>query len=117
MRCRGGENGPNYDAGSVAQALDTLKTAELSPHLMIDASHANCGKDCTKMPDVFREIVKQRAEGNTGITSAMLESNLVAGNQSFPRPLDELTYGQSITDQCIDWETTVGLLREARTAL
>ena len=114
---RGGEDGPNYDADSVAAALDALTAAELSPHLMIDASHANCGKKQEQMPAVFREIVKQRAAGTTGITSAMLESNLVAGNQKFPQPLEDLTYGQSITDQCIDWDTTVELLREARAAL
>ena len=70
-------------------------------------------KDCAKMPGVFREIVRQRAAGDRSITGAMLESNLVAGNQSFPKPLDQLIRGQSITDSCIDWETTEELLREA----
>ncbi len=69
------------------------------------------------MPAVFEDIVRQRAEGNTGIAGAMLESNLVAGNQSFPRPLADLTYGQSITDSCIDWATTERLLRSAANAL
>jgi 3-deoxy-7-phosphoheptulonate synthase len=57
--------------------------------------------------------VRQRAAGDRSITGAMLESNLVAGNQSFPKPLDQLVRGQSITDSCIDWETTEELLREA----
>ena len=65
------------------------------------------------MPGVFEEIIRQRAAGNSGIVGAMLESNLIAGNQKFPQPLESLTYGQSITDQCIDWETTVSLLRSA----
>ncbi len=65
------------------------------------------------MPAVFDEIVRQRAAGNDGIVGAMLESNLVAGNQKFPQPLSDLTYGQSITDKRIDWETTESLLRAA----
>ena len=69
------------------------------------------------MPGVFEAIVQQRASGNRGIVAAMLESNLVAGNQSFPRPLADLTYGQSITDQCIDWETTDRLLRATASSL
>jgi 3-deoxy-7-phosphoheptulonate synthase len=114
---RGGESGPNHTSPHVSQALLALGEAGLSPHLMIDASHANCGKDDKQMPAVFREIVSQRVNGTTGITSAMLESNLVSGNQAFPQPVEDLTYGQSITDKCIDWDTTVELLREAAKAL
>jgi len=84
---------------------------------MIDASHGNCAKDHRRMPDVFREIVRQRAAGQKAIIGAMLESNLVAGSQKFPQPLDQLTRGQSITDACIDWETTETLLREAHALL
>ncbi len=84
---------------------------------MIDASHANCGKDHGRMPAVFEEIVRQRAAGNKGIVGAMLESNLVAGNQAFPQPIGDLTYGQSITDKCIDWPTTETLLKAAARAL
>ena len=61
----------------------------------------------------FREIVRQRAAGDTSIIGTMLESNLVAGNQSFPQPLDQLVRGQSITDKCIDWDTTDRILHEA----
>lgn len=110
---RGGENAPNYDAASVSTALTALKKNGLPEYLMIDASHANCGKDCRKMPGVFREIVAQRRAGQTGIIGAMLESHLVAGAQAFPQPIECLTFGQSITDQCIDWPTTETLLREA----
>lgn len=110
---RGGENGPNYDAESIAKARTALEAAKLPPAIMIDASHANCGKDDKKMPAVFEDIVRQRAAGDTSIIGAMLESNLVAGNQSFPQPLDQLVRGQSITDKCIDWETTERLLTEA----
>ncbi len=80
---------------------------------MVDASHANCGKQQEKMPGVFAEIIRQRAAGNTNLVGTMLESNLVAGNQSFPRPVEELTYGQSITDQCIDWPTTESIVLKA----
>jgi 3-deoxy-7-phosphoheptulonate synthase len=110
---RGGDHGPNYDEASISAARASIEAAKLPPRLVIDASHANCGKDCAKMPAVFREIVRQRAAGDRSITGAMLESNLVAGNQPFPRPLDQLVRGQSITDSCIGWETTEELLHEA----
>ncbi|MGE9271232.1 MAG: 3-deoxy-7-phosphoheptulonate synthase, partial [Verrucomicrobiales bacterium] len=114
---RGGENGPNYDEDSIRAAREELETAKLPPAIVVDASHANCGKDDKRMPGVFREIVRQRSAGDPSIIGAMLESNLVAGNQNFPQPLSQLTRGQSITDKCIDWETTESLLREAADAL
>jgi 3-deoxy-7-phosphoheptulonate synthase len=114
---RGGEDGPNHDEASVTSALAALKKSGLPPVLMIDASHANCGKDCRQMPDVFREIVRQRVGGARGIIGAMLESNLVAGAQTLSGSRESLVYGQSITDQCMDWETTEALLREAAEAL
>lgn len=114
---RGGADGPNYDEASIKAARESLEAAKLAPAIVVDASHANCGKDDKRMPDVFREIVRQRVAGDTSIIGAMLESNLVAGNQSFPQPLDQLVRGQSITDKCIDWETTEALLREAAEAL
>ncbi len=89
---------------------DFLIKSGLKPAIMIDASHGNCLKDYRLMPAVFEEILRQRAAGDTSIIRAMLESNLIAGAQKFPQPLDQLVYGQSITDACIDWETTVQLL-------
>ncbi len=114
---RGGESGPNYGADNVMETIDEIKSAGLTPTIMIDASHGNCAKDHRRMPDVFREIVRQRAVGRKEIIGAMLESNLVGGNQKFPRPIGELTRGQSITDACIDWDTTEALLRETHAAL
>ena len=115
---RGGDSAPNYDAGSVAKTAETLASHGLSQSILIDASHANCNKDDTKMPGVFRDIVAQRAAGNKSIIGAMLESNLEAGNQSLTSAgADGLTYGQSVTDKCIDWDTTITLVREAREAL
>lgn len=107
---RGGDSGPNHDAGSVRTTRELLEKSGLKPAIMIDASHGNCRKDHQLMPAVFEEIVRQRKAGDTSIIGAMLESNLVAGAQKFPQPLDQLVYGQSITDACIDWETTVSLL-------
>ncbi len=103
---RGGESGPNHDAASVAATRTALEKAGLAPVIMIDASHGNCRKDHNLMPGVFEEIVRQRAAGDTSIIGAMLESHLVAGAQKFPQPLNQLVRGQSITDACIDWETT-----------
>jgi 3-deoxy-7-phosphoheptulonate synthase len=114
---RGGESGPNYGADNVMETIDGLEAAKLKPAIMIDASHGNCAKDHRRMPDVFREIVRQRAAGQKAIIGAMLESNLVGGSQKFPQPLDQLVRGQSITDACIDWDTTAALLREAHATL
>lgn len=83
----------------------------------LDGSHTNCGKDQTRMPTVFEEIIRQRSSGNAHVPGAMLESHLVAGSQSLPSPKSELTWGQSITDQCLDWETTAHLVRKAAEAL
>ncbi|MFC5051053.1 3-deoxy-7-phosphoheptulonate synthase [Rubritalea spongiae] len=114
---RGGENGPNYGADDVAVAIEKLQASGVSDAIMIDASHANCDKDDKKMPAVYREIIRQRASGSDRIVGAMLESHLVAGNQKFPQPLADLTYGQSITDKCIDFDTTVELVKETLDAL
>lgn len=114
---RGGEHGPNYGADDVAQAIAALNKSNVCDAIMIDASHANCGKDDTKMPEVYREIIRQRAAGSKKVVGAMLESHLVAGNQKFPQPLENLTYGQSITDKCINWDTTVALVNETVEAL
>ena len=107
---RGGESGPNHDERSVKATRELLEKSGLKPAIMIDASHGNCRKDEKLMPAVFEEIVCQRKAGDLSIIGAMLESNLVGGAQKFPQPLDQLVYGQSITDACIDWETTVELL-------
>jgi 3-deoxy-7-phosphoheptulonate synthase len=110
---RGGDDSPNHDAASVAKALAALKKAGLPETVMVDASHANCAKECERMPATFREILAQRTGGAKGIIGAMLESNLAAGAQSLGKDRSALVYGQSITDQCIDWATTETLVREA----
>lgn len=110
---RGGDNGPNHDAASVAAALEALAAGGVNPALVIDASHANCSKDFRKMPGVFEEIVGQRVAGNARIVGAMLESNLVEGNQAILPDRSAMTWGQSVTDPCISWETTEHILRAA----
>ena len=107
---RGGEGGPNHHASDVAAARELLRTHKLTEAIMIDASHGNCRKDHRLMPEVFAEIIRQRAAGDVSIIGAMLESNLGAGAQKFPLENEPLRYGQSITDACIDWETTEELI-------
>lgn len=114
---RGGSDGPNYDEKSVAQALTLLQKADVPEAILVDCSHANSGKDPQRQPEVLAEVVRQRQAGASALIGVMIESNLVAGNQSFPRPLEELTYGQSITDGCLDWPTTEQALRSIFSSL
>ncbi len=112
---RGGSSGPNYDRAGVDAAAAELVRAGAAPRMMIDASHANSGKKPENQPLVAADIARQIAGGDERIVGAMIESNLVAGRQDV-QPGTALTYGQSITDGCIDWETTVralNLLAEA----
>jgi 3-deoxy-7-phosphoheptulonate synthase len=106
---RGGADGPNYDAESVARARAVLAAAGLEERLMIDVSHDNSGKRPERQPAVAADVAGQIAAGDTSIVGVMIESFLVAGRQDLV-PGGELTYGQSITDGCIDWNTTVEVL-------
>lgn len=114
---RGGKDLTNFDEDSVRLAADALQQHGLLPSIMIDCSHDNSGKDPGKQPEVLASIVRQAARANSPVMGVMIESNLVSGSQAFPRPLGELTYGQSITDGCIDWDTTEDILRKAYAAL
>jgi 3-deoxy-7-phosphoheptulonate synthase len=105
---RGGAR-PNYDAASVESASAELARGGLAPRIMIDTSHANSSKKPENQPLVAADIARQLAGGETRIMGVMIESNLVAGRQDV-LPDVALTYGQSITDGCIDWETTVQVL-------
>jgi len=106
---RGGSE-PNYDSVSVALAEEALKAARLTPNLIVDCSHANSHKDHSLQPLVADNVVKQIAEGNQSIIGLMLESHLNNGNQKLGPEPDTLQYGVSITDACIDWNTTETLL-------
>ncbi len=114
---RGGDAGSNCDRVTVEKVMSLLRRAGFPESVMIDASHANCDKDHRKMPDVFRRILELRAREFPGICGAMLESHLNGGTQPFPRPAAELLHGVSITDPCMDWQTTEDLLLEAAAGL
>jgi 3-deoxy-7-phosphoheptulonate synthase len=103
---RGGRGSPNYGAEPVGEALGELRRAGLPERLVIDASHDNSGKDHLRQPQVVSEIADQIAAGEPAIVGVMLESFLVGGRQDF-EPGGEVVYGQSITDACMDWETSV----------
>jgi 3-deoxy-7-phosphoheptulonate synthase len=106
---RGGREAPNYGANAVAEALRLLRDAGLPERIVIDVSHDNSAKDPDRQPAVAADVAEQLAAGDRGIVGVMLESFLVAGRQELD-PGRELVYGQSITDGCIDWETTVEVL-------
>ena len=112
---RGGKESPNYDAASFASAMSLLRKAGLPERGMIDLSHDNSRKDPARQPDVAAEVGRQVAGGDHAIVGVMLESFLVFGRQDLQR--GELEYGQSITDACLDWETTVEVLDDLAAAV
>lgn len=114
---RGGNGKPNYDAGSVAEAENALAKAKVSNKIMIDASHANSNKDPYLQPLVLKNITEQILDGNKSIVGLMIESHLKGGRQDIPENLDDLEYGKSVTDGCIDWETTEKALLDMHEAL
>jgi len=113
---RGGHGMPNYHVPDVEDALVTLGVSGLPERLVIDASHDNSGKDPERQFFAAGEIADQVADGNKAIVGVMLESFLVAGRQDLV-PGEELVYGQSITDPCIDWEDTVSALERFASAI
>ncbi|HEY9037196.1 MAG TPA: 3-deoxy-7-phosphoheptulonate synthase [Pseudomonadales bacterium] len=111
---RGGSNGPNYDSVHVALCEKELAKAGVSPNIMIDTSHANSNKDPALQPLVAENVGNQIIEGNKSIIGLMIESNIGFGNQSIPEDLSKLQYGVSVTDGCIDWETTEKCILDLR---
>jgi 3-deoxy-7-phosphoheptulonate synthase len=107
---RGGKTGPNYDAASIEAAATTLRAHDLAESVMIDCSHGNSLKDYRNQPLVAKSVAEQIAAGSKVITSVMIESNLVEGNQKLAKDLTTLTRGQSVTDACIGWDDTVATL-------
>ncbi|MES2719619.1 MAG: 3-deoxy-7-phosphoheptulonate synthase [Pseudomonadota bacterium] len=103
---RGGDGKPNYDSVSVALAERELEKAKAPMNIMIDASHANSNKDPALQPLVMDNVANQIVEGNKSIIGMMIESHIKFGRQDIPKDLSQLVYGQSVTDGCIDWETT-----------
>ena len=112
---RGGDGRPNYSAEDVAGSLELLRKAGLPERLVIDCSHGNSGKDHLRQPYVAQDVAQQIEAGQRGISGLMLESFLVPGRQNLD-PTAELTYGQSVTDACMGWEPTVGVLERLAVA-
>ena len=102
---------------TIALVEKELAKHELLSNIVVDCSHANSNKDPSLQPLVLNDLVHQIIEGNQSIVGAMLESNINAGNQSIPADVQELKYGVSVTEACIDWTTTERVLREARNKL
>ncbi len=105
---RGGSGGPNFSATHIRAAAALLKKNSLPPHLMVDCSHANSGKDAAHQPAVAADLAAQIAGGDRAIAAVMIESNLLGGAQDFQtRPL---VHGRSVTDACLPWEQTLPVL-------
>ncbi|GGC06291.1 3-deoxy-7-phosphoheptulonate synthase [Pseudoduganella buxea] len=110
---RGGDGRPNYDSVSVTIAEQSLAKARLPANIVVDCSHANSYKKPELQPLVMTDVINQIVHGNKSLVGVMVESNIEAGNQKIPADLSELKYGCSVTDACIDWDTTVTMLRAA----
>jgi 3-deoxy-7-phosphoheptulonate synthase len=113
---RGGMSAPNYSAQDVARTLALLQHAALAQRVMIDLSHDNSGKQPERQPAVAEDLSAQLAAGSRAVVGTMVESFLVAGRQDLT-PGSPLTYGQSITDGCLGWDTTVQVLDHLATAV
>jgi 3-deoxy-7-phosphoheptulonate synthase len=107
---RGGRSGPNYSASHVAKALDLISAVGLPRRVMVDASHGNSGKDYARQAAVAQSLAAQVEAGERGMMGVMLESFLVAGRQE-PGDPEKLTYGQSVTDACMDIGMTEAALQ------
>ena len=110
---RGADSGPNYDPEHIARCEKDLEKNGLRKKIMVDCSHGNSNKDHRKQSAVFDHCIDQvlkAGAGNRSICGMMVESHLYEGNQKIPADLKDLKYGVSVTDKCIDWETTDALI-------
>jgi len=107
---RGAKNFTNYDPKSILQTIENLRQARLPERLLIDCSHDNSRRTADEQVSVFQSVLHQIAEGNINICGLLLESNLFGGNQHFSADLSQLQYGVSLTDPCLDWQTTERLI-------
>ena len=113
---RGGIN-PNYDSASVAACIELMHAHTLPNAVVVDCSHGNSNKDPARQEIVATDVVGQRLAGNRAIVGLMLESNLEWGHQTFVPGATGLRYGVSVTDPCMDWDTTAKLLAGMHAAL
>ncbi len=114
---RGGAGRPNYDSVSVSLAETALAKAGLRQNLVVDCSHGNSWKKPSMQPLVMADVMRQIRYGNRSIVGLMAESFIEAGNQAIPEDLSQLRYGCSVTDGCIDWQSTENMVREAHAML
>lgn len=114
---RGGGGKPNYDSVSVALAEKELAKEQLSQNIMVDCSHANSNKDPGLQPLVMENVTNQILEGNKSIVGLMIESHINWGSQKITEDHSQMQYGVSVTDACIDWETTEKSIREMHSKL
>ncbi len=114
---RGGRARPNYDPQSIAESCASLSKNNLPKVLMVDCSHANSLKQHAKQEDVWHSLIEQRAAGTRAIIGARVEGYLHEGNQAVPANPGDILYGVSVTDACLNWETTERMLRHGHAAL
>ncbi|NDJ16372.1 3-deoxy-7-phosphoheptulonate synthase [Myxacorys almedinensis] len=107
---RGGKYGANYSAADLERATAELTQQNIIPRVMVDCSHGNSSKDYRRQSIVLKDLAEQLKAGSQHCMGVMIESHLVAGSQSIPNDLNQLTYGQSITDACVDFSTTLDML-------
>ncbi len=114
---RGGSSAPNYDARSVENAVAALGKAGVTTKVVIDCSHDNSGKNHERQPDVLADVASQVSTGSVHVAGVMIESNIVAGRQALDVDRCRMTYGQSITDACVDFPTTERMLEHLAQAV
>ena len=114
---RGGGGKPNYDSANITLCEHGLDNANLPKNIVVDCSHENSNKDHNLQHLVLDDIVRQIKNGNQSICGIMIESNINEGNQNIPQNLADLKYGVSVTDACINWESTEKALREMADSL
>ncbi|EGG94038.1 2-keto-3-deoxy-D-arabino-heptulosonate-7-phosphate synthase I alpha [gamma proteobacterium IMCC1989] len=107
---RGGGGKPNYDSVNIALCEQELRDGKVAENIMVDCSHENSNKNHELQPLVLENITNQIIDGNRSIIGLMIESNIGAGNQKINQDRSKMEYGISITDKCIDWETTERVL-------
>jgi 3-deoxy-7-phosphoheptulonate synthase len=114
---RGGGGKPNYDSVNIKQCEQALEKSGLKANIMVDCSHENSSKDAAIQPLVAKDVTHQIVDGNKSIVGLMIESNIEFGNQKMTQNPEDLKYGVSITDACIDWQQTEDCLLEMRDKL
>ena len=114
---RGGAVRPNYERSDIEAASNALKKKAMNSNLMVDCSHGNSSKDFNRQSVVLDNIANQVKSGSSNVVGVMIESHLIEGNQSVSQDGKPLVYGQSITDACVNWETTETMLQNLANAV